>query len=224
MSAHTPQVEPEVGRSSDELSVDGAVLTRTNARPVVRDKDPVGAWSHLAAGMAVAAVVAAGGCVPDRTAAPPEAPQLQPGATGASSPAGADPVRRVAIGEIVETGEWGLRVRGVSDVESAGGVTAPDGRVLIVVELELANRASIPRHIGQVDFGLTDTAAGEYPVVATVGEEFMFNTPQPIEAGETRSIKIAYTGVSPVSGELILRFQPFLQTGGMADLVEVRLY
>lgn len=159
-----------------------------------------------------------------------EAVKEAPGQTGSQEPTAAggggavvDPARDVALGELAETGGWGIRVVTVADAKSAGGATASDGRILVVVEFELTNTAAQPRHIGQVDFRLTDAGSAEYRAVPTIGEEFIFNTPQPIEAGETRNIRIVYDTPSPVPSGLVLRFQPFLQAGAMADPVEVRL-
>lgn len=128
----------------------------------------------------------------------------------------------VATGVKVTSAEWDLVVLGDSVERDAGGTTAPSGKSLLVVEFELTNSSGRPRGIGQVDFELTDTSGGQYAVVPTSGEDFIFNTPQPIEAGETRTIKIAYEIPGAGAQGLILMFEPFVE-GGVSQPVAVSL-
>ena len=118
----------------------------------------------------------------------------------------------VGMNQPTKSGAWGLTVTKLEFTSEAGGAKAGPGKELAVVTFELTNNAPKGVAIGQTDFKFAGTDGVAYQAVPTSGSEFIFNTAQPIKAGEKRTIKIAYEVSAGVKGGL-LTFSPFSETG-----------
>lgn len=121
-----------------------------------------------------------------------------------------DEAPAAAIGDEVESNTWKLTVSKVSRAATAGGATAATGYELVVVELSLTNGGSEGEGIGPVSLKLTGPDDASFPAAPTSATDFIFNTPQPINAGETRAVKVAYE-VPKGTSDLTLTFEPFVE-------------
>jgi len=161
-------------------------------------------WSTVAA-VALALVLA--GCSAAEPTTEPEA--ARPTEPAATQPAetGSEPaaVTSVPMGTAATSGDWTLSVKETEREASTAGVDAASGNELFVVKLELTNTASTNRGTGPAFFILTDSSGAKYDPALTRGREFIYDTPQPIKAGETREIRIAYE-VPVGSGPFTLAF------------------
>lgn len=129
--------------------------------------------------------------------------------------------REVAnLGDKVSSVGWDLVVKAVSRPKEAGGATAAQDKELVVIEFDITNGETSDRMIGPTSFSLRDEDKVSAEVMPTQGEEFIFNTPQPIKASENRTIKIVYQ-VSAGAKGLVLKFEPFATSG--LEPVEVAL-
>jgi hypothetical protein len=180
----------------------------------------IGVALRAALAIALLASIALVGCSSPSTSA------TAPSANGSASTAppetgGSMAAAPVAMGEATKSGDWGLTVKSLTMAPEAGGATAASGKELAVITYDLTNNAAQDAGTGQTDFKLetTDGTAGQ--IVPTQGEEFIFNTPQPIKAGETRTIKIVYE-VPAGSKEFKLTFAPWIESGLIPVVVDVK--
>jgi hypothetical protein len=124
----------------------------------------------------------------------------------------------VGMNQPTKSGDWALTVTKLEFTSEAGGAKAGPGKELAVVTFELTNNASKDAGIGQTDFKFAGTDGVTCDAVPTSGSEFIFNTPQPVKAGEKRTIKIAYEVNAGVKGGLFT-FSPFSETGSATPAI-----
>lgn len=165
--------------------------------------------------LALALVVALAGCSGSGTTAEKPAATAEQPAAGEPAPTSEEPAAAaapVAVGEPVTSGDWTLTAKEVERDDSAGGIDAPSGSEMLIIKFDLKNGTAADQGTGPVYFTLTDASGASMDPAQTSGEEFIFNTPQPIKAGETREIKIAYI-VPTGSGPFTWTFTPFVEGG-----------
>lgn len=162
--------------------------------------------------LAIGLVVA--GCSGSGTAETPATTADQSAASSEPAPATEEPAAAapVAIGVPATSGDWTLTAKEVERDDSAGEVDAPSGSEMLVIKFDLKNGSAADQGTGPAYFALTDASGASMEPAQTSGEEFIFNTPQPIKAGETREIKIAYI-VPTGSGPFTWTFTPFVEGG-----------
>jgi hypothetical protein len=171
--------------------------------------------------MALAAVslVGCAGASAPPVAAPPSA--AAPTAPEQNVPGASGKAVVVEIGQPATSGAWTLTVSDAQRAAQAGGAVAQSGQELLVLTFDLKNGGTKDEGTGPTSFKLTGPDGTEYQASPTGDPEFIFNTPQPIKAGETRTIKIAYgvpTGTSPLQWV----FAPFVE-GGQAEPAAVNI-
>jgi hypothetical protein len=162
------------------------------------------------------ALIGCGGSTAEQPAPAPEPAAEQPAEAPAEDPAAK--VAPVEVGMPVTVADWTLVAKEVEREQSTGGADAPEGQELLVITFDLTNGGSADQGTGPTYFKLTGSDGTEYQATPTSGEEFIFNTPQPIKAGETREIKIVYpvpTGATPFQWS----FEPFVEGGVPAPAV-----
>lgn len=167
----------------------------------------------------VAVVLAAtlAGCASSTPTEPAE-----PTEPAAEQPAeGEAKVAPVEIGAPATSGDWTLTVKSAERAAEAGGATAESGKELLVITFDLTNGGATDQGTGPVYFVLSGADGTTYDAAPTSDPAFIFNTPQPIKAGETREIKIAY-GVPTGSGPFQWAFTPFVE-GGAAEPAVVNI-
>lgn len=166
--------------------------------------------------VAIAAALVLAGCSSSTT--PATAPSTSgPSTSAAVSTAPIDlsgtPTNApVNMGQATKSGDWGLTVKSLTFAGDAGGAKAGPGKELAVVTVDLSNNAIKDAGIGQTDFKFAGADGVNYQAVPTSGSDFIFNTPQPIKAGETRTIKIAFEVTAGVR-QFRLTFSPFSPSG-----------
>jgi len=145
--------------------------------------------------------------------------------TTPDEPVGTEPVETpaagaaaVPMGTAATSGDWTLTVRRVQRLETAGGIDAQAGNEMLVVTMDLANGSTVDQGTGPNYFVLSDADEGVYAAAQTSDPAFIFNTPQPIKAGETRNLSIAYE-IPVGTGPFTLTFTPFVEGGGNAPAV-----
>ena len=158
------------------------------------------------------ASIAVSGC----RSASPSAPATQPSASApAEKPAstsGSASGAPVKVGEKATSGLWNLTVKNVAYASAAGGAKATAPETLAVVTFDLTNNSTGPQGIGPSSFKLVAADGTAYPVVPTSDKAFIFSIEQPIKAGETRTVKIAYQVPNGVK-TFALKFAPFDPSG-----------
>ncbi len=143
--------------------------------------------------------------------APTATPPAEPPA--AEQPAeGEAKVAPVEVGTAVTVGDWTLTAKEVERDDSAGGAKADAGQELLVITFELTNNGAADQGIGPTSFKLTTSDGTEVQATPTSEPEYIFNTPQPIKAGEKREIKVVYAVPSGTAG-LQWTFEPFVEGG-----------
>jgi len=170
-------------------------------------------WMALAAGLALAATLV--GCGADAgpaTEPAPDQPAAEQPATEQPSTEGEAKVAPVEIGTAVTSGDWTLTAKEAEREDKAGGASAEGGQELLVIEFELTNDSSFEQGIGPTSFKLRGADGTELQATPTSDAEFIFNTPQPIKAGEKRTIKIAYS-VPAGAKAFQWTFEPFVAGG-----------
>lgn len=158
------------------------------------------------------ASIALAGCGSASTSSPGISPSTATPAekpAGASSSASSAPVK---VGEKVTSGEWNLTLKNVEYTATAGGAKAPTPKTLAVVTFDLTNNSTGPQGIGPSSFKLMAADGTAYPPAQTSDKTFIFNIEQPIKAGETRTVKIAYLVPDGVK-MFTFRFAPFDPAG-----------
>jgi hypothetical protein len=135
--------------------------------------------------------------------------------TGTAEQPSAEPI---GVGQPGTSGDWTVTVKEVERDDSAGGIDAASGNEMVVIQFDLTNAGSTDQGTGPTYFELKDEGGAVYQAAQTSGEEFIFNTPQPITAGETRKIRIAYE-VPTGTGPFTWTFTPFVEGGGNAPAV-----
>ena len=165
------------------------------------------------------ASIAVSGC----SSAAPSAPATPPSTTSpAEKPAttsGSASSAPVKAGEKATSGDWNLTVKNVAYASAAGGAKATAPETLAVVTFDLTNNGAGPQGIGPSSFKLVGTDGSAYPVAPTSDKAFIFNIEQPIKAGETRTVKIAYQVPDGVK-TFAFKFAPF-DPAGKAQPAEV---
>lgn len=163
----------------------------------------------------MASVIALGivltGCGGPAASSPPAtpAPATQPAAEGAPASGKVAPVE---LGTPVTVSTWTLTAKSADRSPAAGGGKADPGKELVVIAFDLKNGAAKDQGIGPTSFKFAGTDGTEFQATPTSDPTFIFNTPQPIKAGETRTIKIAYA-VPVAAGPFQWRFEPFVEGG-----------
>lgn len=140
------------------------------------------------------------------------APSTPPPATEAPATGTDAKVAPVEMGQPATSGSWTLTAKSAERAAEAGGATAQSGQELLIITFDLTNGGSADEGIGPTSFKLAGPDATEYQAAPTSDPAFIFNTQQPIKAGETREIKIAYgvpTGTTPFQWT----FEPFSASG-----------
>lgn len=166
--------------------------------------------ARIVTAVAVFALAAAlAGCAAPKPAEPAATPGAEPAAPAEKPAAKVAPVE---IGAPVTVADWTLTAKEAERDDEAGGAKAESGKELLVITFDLKNGTATDQGTGPTYFSLTGPDGTTYDAVPTSGEEFIFNTPQPIKAGETRTIKIVY-GVPSGAGPFQWMFTPFVEGG-----------
>lgn len=142
-------------------------------------------------------------------------------AGGSASTGAADKSKVSKVGEEATSGEWKLTVKSIAFMPAAGGATAEQGKDLAVVTLDLKNGGSAGQGTGPAYFKFAGADGVAIEAAPTSDPEFIFNTPQPINAGETRTIKIAYP-VPAGDKEFQLTFEPFVEGGATPAVIDIK--
>lgn len=166
---------------------------------------------RLICGLTAAVVVAAlAGCGGGKAAE--TTPITPPPATEAPATGTEAKVAPVEMGQPATSGSWTLTAKTADRAADAGGASAASGQELLVITFDLTNGGTADEGIGPTSFKLAGPDGTEYQATPTSDPAFIFNTEQPIKAGETREIKIAYgvpTGTTPFQWT----FEPFSASG-----------
>lgn len=124
----------------------------------------------------------------------------------------AEAASELSIGEKGTAGDWDIVVESVERAPEAGGAAAAEEGELLVIKLKLTNNGAEGQGTGPAYFKLAGLDGFVYEAAPTNDQTFIFNTPQPIGAGETRSVSIAYN--VPVGTEgFTFTFEPFVEGG-----------
>jgi hypothetical protein len=176
----------------------------------------------LVAMLAVAVVLAgcSGGGQPAATT--PE----QPAPAGTEAPAAtpAEPAPSsapVAMGTPATASDWTLTVKEAEREDKAGGAAATGGNEMLVIKFDLTNGGAQDAGVGPTDFKLADQNGTEYQAAPTNDPTFIFNIEQPIKAGTTREILIAYE-VPKGTGPFNWTYEPFVEGGTTPVVMEVK--
>ena len=174
----------------------------------------------LVAVAAVALLVGCGGAgTQTRDTSKPATPAAQTPEPDDATSAGK--VAPVEMGQPAMSGTWTITVKEAERTAEAGGAKAESGKELLVLRFDLKNGGAKGEGTGPTSFKLTGPDGTEYQASPTSDSLFIFNTPQPIKAGETREIMIAYA--VPVGvGPLQWAFTPFVE-GGQAQPAVVNI-
>jgi hypothetical protein len=166
---------------------------------------------------AVLAMALVAGCTPSNPSGP-SAPANDSGAASVSTAPittgdGANP--SVGMNELTGTGIWGITVTALEFATQAGGAKAEGGHELAVVGVRVSDNSTESAGLGPNAFKLVGPDGAEYQIAPTSSPAFIFNTPQPIKAHETRDIKLAYQVPAGVT-QFKLIFAPFSPSGSTA--------
>jgi hypothetical protein len=137
----------------------------------------------------------------------------QPGADTGSAPSSAT----TPMGTAAKVADWTITVKAASRKAEAGGAKAADGKELLVIDFELKNGGK-DSGVGPTSFKLADTKGADFTATATSDPAYIFNIEQPIKAGTTRKILIAYE-VPKGAGPFVWTFSPFVEGGQPAPAV-----
>lgn len=162
------------------------------------------------------------GCSPSTSSTEPE----EPAATDTQAPAdtAGEPAATEAEPELTPMGtaatsaDWTITVKSATRAAEAGGATATSGNELLVITFDLTNGGTADEGVGPVSFVLADDAGTEYSAAPTGDPAFILNIEQPILAGTTREILIAYE-VPAGAGPFTWTYLPFVEGGGNAPAV-----
>ena len=160
--------------------------------------------SLLAVGL-IASLLVLAGCGGGATTATTGTQAETPPAAGSQTPAEPSPA---AMGKPATAGDWTITVKNVARAETAGGGSPSAGNELLVITYELTNGGAAGKGNGPTDFTLADAGGATFQAAPTGDPKFIFNTQQPIKAGETREILIAYD-VTKGAGPFVWTFSPF---------------
>jgi hypothetical protein len=163
--------------------------------------------------VAVAAALVLAGCSgtgqqPITTLAPPADTTTQ-----SAGPSGQTP-----IGTPVTSGPWTIEVNSVERKPSAGGAKASSGNEILVVNFDLKNTGTKDAGVGPTSFTLADRIGTMFNAVSTSDPAFIHNIKQPIKAGATSKIRIAYE-VRKGAGPFQWIFTPYVDSGGATPAV-----
>lgn len=145
-------------------------------------------------------------------------PAATPATTGNEAPSDAeaatppDGPALTAMGTAATSADWTITVKEVEREDSAGGADAASGKELLVIKFELKNGGTKDEGIGPTSFILADETGVEFSATPTGDPKFIFNIEQPIKAGTTREIRIAYE-VPKGAGPFTWTFTPFVEGG-----------
>jgi hypothetical protein len=176
--------------------------------------DMVKYFTALLLAIALAALVGGGGTADKASTKPPSTQEAPP--KGGTEPAAK--VAPVEIGQAATAGSWTLTAKKVERMAEAGGAKADAGSELLVITFDLNNDTGADQGTGPSSFALTGTDGTAYTAASTSDPAFIFNTAQPIKAGETREIKIAY-GVPAGTSSFQWSFTPFMESGEVEPAV-----
>lgn len=168
----------------------------------------------LVAAMALAGCAAQQEGTTTSTAPPSSATSTPAPAEAPTASTTAPPVPPVAQGQTATTGHWKVSIDEVEREDSAGGARAASGKQLLVVKVDVANNNTTGYGVGPTAFKLTDASGATLEAAQTSDSKFIFNMPQPVKAGETRNVLIAFE-VPIGSGPFTLTFYP--PTGGLTS-------
>ncbi len=176
-----------------------------------------GKWMVLVAGLVVAAMLVGCGGGPEPAAQQPSTEQPEAGQPAAEGEGKAAPVE---VGTAVTVGDWTLKAKEVERDDSAGGAKAEAGQELLVITFDLTNNGAADQGTGPAYFKLRGSDGIEIQAAPTGEPEYIFNTPQPIKAGETREIRIVYAVPAGATG-FQWTFEPFVEGGAEPAVVNI---
>ena len=101
---------------------------------------------------------------------------------------------------------------------SAGGAKAGSGNEILVINFDLKNGGAKDADVAASSFTLADRIGSMFNAVQTSDPAYIYNIQQPIKAGTTRKIRIAYE-VRKGAGPFQWIFSPLVESGGATPAV-----